>query len=118
VESVPIGQSSFDWLWWLCLIIVIGIFIGVAYALYWLGKLPGEAAYARGHPQASAVSVAGWLGLLFPPIWPLALIWAYTTPKGRELAPAPDLRGIESALKATAARIAQIERKLGKAGTR
>jgi hypothetical protein len=112
------GQTGFDWIWWLCLIIVIGLFIGIAYLIVWLGKLPGEAAYARGHPQAAAISVSGWLGLLFPPLWPLALIWAYTTPRGQELKPPPDLAGLQTALKTTAARIAQIERRLGKAGAR
>ena len=115
-NATLLGQSSYDALWWLCLAITIGLFIGVAYFLYWLGKLPGETAQVRGHPQASAISVCGWLGLLFPPLWPIALIWAYLIPAGRELKPPPDLAGIEEALKATSARIAQIERELGQAG--
>ena len=109
-----IGQSSFDGIWWLCLIIVIGLFIAVVYFIYWLGKLPGETAHSRGHPQASAITVCGWLGLLFPPLWPIALIWAYLIPAGRELAPPPDLAGLQTTLKTTAARIADIERQLGK----
>lgn len=114
--AIP-AQAGFDWLWWLSLVIVIGIFIAIVYLIYWLGKLPGETAYGRGHPQAAAISVGGWLGLLFAPLWPLMMIWAYSTPKGRELQPPPDLKGLEAALKTTATRIAQIERKLGKAGT-
>lgn len=111
-----IGQSSFDALWWLCLAVVIGVFIGAALALYWLGKLPGETAHARGHPQASAITVCGWLGLLFPPLWPIALVWAYVLPAGRQPVPPPDLGGLQAALEATSARIAQIERQLGKVG--
>jgi hypothetical protein len=43
-----------------------------------LGSLPGQIAHKRGHPQAAAVTVAGWLGLLTGGIlWPLALIWAF-----------------------------------------
>ena len=111
-----IGQSSFDWLWWLCLAIVVGLFIGVAYLIFWLGKLPGETARARGHPQTSAITVAGWIGLIFLPLWPIAMVWAYLVPAGRELAPPPDLDGLEAALKTMTARIAEIERQLGKAG--
>lgn len=114
-----IGQSSFDAIWWLWLIIVIGLFIGVVYFIYWLGKLPGETAHTRGHPQASATTICGWmgLGLLFPRLWPIALIWAYLIPAGRELAPPPDLAGLQTALKTTAARITDIERQFGKAAS-
>ena len=111
------GQSSFDALWWLCLVIVIGLVVGAAWFIYWLGKLPGETAHARGHPQASAITVCGWLGLLFLPLWPIALVWAYMTPAGRQLAPPPDLEGLQDALRATSARIAQIERQVGRTGT-
>jgi len=42
-----------------------------------LGSLPGQIAMKRGHPQASAVNVASWLGIATLGIlWPLALIWA------------------------------------------
>src|SRR5262249_1480320 len=84
MEANPAGaaQSSFDALGWLCLFITIGLFIGAVYFLYWLGKLPGETAKIRGHPQASAITVCGWLGLLFPLLWPIALVWAYLIPAG------------------------------------
>jgi hypothetical protein len=42
-----------------------------------LGALPGYLAHERGHPCARAVKIAGWVGLVFIPLWPLALIWAY-----------------------------------------
>ncbi len=42
-----------------------------------LGALPGHIAHKRQHPCAQAVSVAGWVALIFPPLWPLALVWAY-----------------------------------------
>lgn len=115
--TAAVGQSSFDGLWWLCLVIVIGLFIGAAWVIYWLGKLPGETAHSRGHPQASAITVCGWLGLLFLPLWPIALVWAYMLPSGRQLAPPPDLESLQGAVKTTSARIAQIERQLGRAGT-
>lgn len=113
-----IGQSSFDWLWWLSFAIVVGIFIGIVWLIFWLGKLPGETAHERGHPQASAINIGGWLGLIFPPLWPLMMIWAHSMPHGRELQPPPDLTGVQATLKTTTARIAEIERQIGKADAR
>jgi Protein of unknown function (DUF3302) len=114
--AAAIGQSGFDGLWWLCLVVLVGLFIAAVWLLFWLGKLPGETAYRRGHPQASAITVCGWLGLLVAPLWPIAMIWAYSNPQGRELHPPPDLKGLEAALRATASRVGAIERQLGKAG--
>jgi hypothetical protein len=46
-----------------------------------LGSLPGQIAHKRGHPQAAAITVAGWLGVAtLGLIWPLALIWAFLKP--------------------------------------
>lgn len=46
-----------------------------------LGSLPGQIAHKRGHPQAPAITVAGWLGLATGGLlWPLALIWAFLRP--------------------------------------
>jgi hypothetical protein len=42
-----------------------------------LGSLPGHIARNRHHPHTTAVTIAGWVGLVFVPLWPLALIWAY-----------------------------------------
>ena len=44
-----------------------------------LGALPGRIARNRRHPQADAIAVGGWLGLLFGGVlWPVVMIWAYT----------------------------------------
>ena len=50
-----------------------------------LGMMPGRIARSRNHPQANAINVCGWwgvvtLGLLLP----IAYIWAYTNPRWRE----------------------------------
>jgi len=46
-----------------------------------LGSLPGSIALKRGHPQAAAINVAGWLGVAtLGLLWPLALIWAFMNP--------------------------------------
>ena len=44
----------------------------------WLAGLPGRIAMARNHPEAEAVKLLGWAGLL-PTIYPWvqAFIWAY-----------------------------------------
>ena len=44
----------------------------------WLAMLPGKIAAQRQHPQAEAIRMAGWLGILTGIVWILALIWAYT----------------------------------------
>jgi len=50
-----------------------------------LASLPGKVAADRGHPQADAIRVTGWLGLLTMGLFfPIALIWAYTRPSGSE----------------------------------
>jgi len=44
-----------------------------------LGALPGKLARNRAHPQADAINVCGWLGIVTLGIaWPVALVWAYT----------------------------------------
>ncbi len=64
-------------------LIVLLVIIGVGlYALYWLAKWPGEVAKERGHIQAEAINVAGWLGILTGIVWIVAMIWAYTVPAG------------------------------------
>ena len=59
------------------LILVIATVVGV---LVVLAMMPGKIAAQRNHPQAEAVKVAGWLGMLTGIIWILAMIWAYMKP--------------------------------------
>ena len=47
-----------------------------------LAGLPGRIARDRKHPQAEAISVCGWLGLLTGVVWIVALVWAYTVSRG------------------------------------
>jgi hypothetical protein len=61
-------------------IILIVVASTVAFVL-WLASVPGKVARARGHAQADAVNVAGWLSLLTAlTTWPLAMVWAYCRP--------------------------------------
>ena len=62
----------------LVILVLIGIWVFVE-----LAKFPGTKARDRNHPQAEAINVLGWLGLLFGGIpWLIALVWAYTVPSG------------------------------------
>jgi hypothetical protein len=63
--------------------VVLSVLVGAGlYLAFVLGALPGRIAAQRNHPQADAVCVAGWLGLLtLGLLWPIALIWAYIRPR-------------------------------------
>ena len=64
------------------LIVLIAAVVGV-----WviLGMTPGKIARKRNHPQAEAINVCGWWGVITMGILlPLAFIWAYTNPPGHQ----------------------------------
>ena len=62
-------------------IILLLLFILVAWLFVELGGLPGKTARKRGHRQAEAINVLGWLGLLLGGVgWVAAMVWAYTKP--------------------------------------
>lgn len=47
-----------------------------------LGMMPGRIARERNHPQADAINVCGWWGVItMGLLLPLAWIWAYTKPR-------------------------------------
>jgi hypothetical protein len=61
--------------------IILFVVASLVAIVLWLASLPGKIARQRGHAQADAVNVAGWLSLLtLLTTWPLALIWAYFRP--------------------------------------
>ena len=62
--------------------LVFAILIAVAVTvIVKLGQLPGQLARKWGHPQASAINAASWIGIATGGLlWPLAFIWAFTTP--------------------------------------
>ncbi|MBE9476040.1 MAG: DUF3302 domain-containing protein [Proteobacteria bacterium] len=69
-------MSGLDIFAWIVLIVMIAT---VLIGFIALAKLPGKIALDRGHPQAEAVNVAGWLGALALGVfWPLAMVWAFT----------------------------------------
>ncbi len=61
-------------------ILVLLVLIGILVFLK-LAAMPGKTAIERGHPQAEAINVLGWVGLLLGVApWLVALVWAYTKP--------------------------------------
>ena len=68
-------MSGYDIFAWIVLIILIACVVAVFCIAGWL---PGHIARSRNHPSAQAVTVAGWITLIFGfALWPVALIWAY-----------------------------------------
>ena len=64
-------------------LLVLGVLVAVAiWLVVLLGPLPGKIARRRGHPQADAIYVLGWIGIVTLGLaWPVALVWAYTKPR-------------------------------------
>ena len=63
-------------------LIVLLVIIGAVITIWLiLGMMPGRIARQRNHPQAEAINMCGWWGVLTLGILlPLAYIWAYTNP--------------------------------------
>ena len=81
------------------------IFVGVIIVVN-LGKLPGQLAHKWGHPQAGAINAMSWVGIATGGLlWPIAFIWAFTTPFGRKSASSIDDWQLRSAVEPDAAAI-------------
>ena len=64
--------------------LIVLLLLAVSAAAIWviLGMMPGRIARARNHPQADAINVCGWWGVItLGLLLPLAYIWAYTNPR-------------------------------------
>ena len=72
-------QAFAPFLHWLTLVILCIVPVLVAYVAYRLGGLPGAIARARHHPQADAINICGWLGIITLVLWPLARMEACLT---------------------------------------
>jgi len=60
--------------------VVIAVMVAGAIAIVVkVGPIPGNIAKGRGHPQAEAIAVLGWIGIIkLGLVWPIALVWVYT----------------------------------------
>ena len=63
-------------------LVVMLVLVGAVIAIVvFLGPLPGKIAKERGHPQADAIKVLGWIGVItVGATWLVALVWAYLRP--------------------------------------
>jgi hypothetical protein len=73
-------QGAGPFLHWLTLGILFVMPVLVGLVVYKLGSLPGDIARARNHPQASAIRICGWMGVLTLIMWPIAMVWAHLNP--------------------------------------
>ena len=65
-------------------IVILVLVAVVIWLVTLLGSMPGHIAEQREHPQADAIKVLGWIGLITMGIgWFAALVWAYTKPMDR-----------------------------------
>ena len=94
----------------LTFVVMFVLLTAVAVLVKVLGALPGEIARSRAHPQADAINVCGWLGILTLGVtWPVALIWAYTRSTSAGGAPLQETENTQSieALNQTIAELSQ-----------
>lgn len=70
------GLDIFAW------IVFIIILVSVVVVFVTLAQMPGKTARERNHPQAEAINIASWLGLLLTMgvVWVVAMIWSRMTP--------------------------------------
>ena len=86
-------QGFGPFLHWMTLGILCVFPVLAAYVLYKLGSLPGSIAKSRAHPQAEAINVCGWMGIITLVLWPIAMVWAFLLPNkpaSGSVAVAPD----------------------------
>jgi len=70
---------------WFAIAVLVVLAASLVVGWVVVGMLPGRIARKRNHPQADAIAVCGWWGVLTMGILcPVAFIWAYTNPRWRE----------------------------------
>jgi Protein of unknown function (DUF3302) len=87
-------------------LILVGVIIVVT-----LGKLPGQLAQKWNHPQARAINAMSWIGIATGGLlWPIAFIWAFTTPVGSKSAVKEDHAGDSADPGAAATRLTALRK--------
>ena len=67
------------------LVVLLVLVVATLAIVVLLGIMPGRIAKQRNHPQADAIRVCGWWGVItMGLLLPLAYIWAYTNPRWRD----------------------------------
>ena len=57
------------------------LIVGALFLILIVAAIPGVLAKKRHSPWAEAINVGGWVGVLLPPVWMLALIAAFVRPQ-------------------------------------
>jgi hypothetical protein len=112
-------QAAGPILHWFTLVILCVFPVVGAIVVYKLGALPGAIAASRRHPQAAAINICGWMGIVSLVLWPVAIVWAHIVPRAVEDAGAvgqDDARALLDGLRRASQRLAAIEGKMPKAG--
>ena len=80
-------------------LIVIIVLVAACLGIWaMLGAYPGKIARQRNHPQADAIAMCGWWGVITMGILcPLAFVWAYTNPPGGQAVGMPQVEKPDSA---------------------
>jgi ABC-type dipeptide/oligopeptide/nickel transport system permease component len=74
------------------LLILAILAVGALFLILIVAAIPGKLAKKRHSPWEGAINVAGWIGVLLPPIWMLALIAAFVRPHSGEGAQMPSAK--------------------------
>ncbi len=100
-------MSGIDYFAWFVFITIVVSAVAIFVVL---AQLPGKTAAERNHPQADAINVASWLGLLFTGgiLWILAMVWSRMDPLAKPVGGAG-----KDEVAALRARIAELEAQLG-----
>ncbi len=62
-------------------VILVVLLLLIIWIYMALAAIPGSKARERGHPQADAINVLAWVGLLLGIVpWVIALVWAHMKP--------------------------------------
>ena len=102
-------MTGLDYFAWIVFIVIL---LSVIAVFVVLAQLPGKTAEANGHPQADAINVASWLGLIFTGgiVWILAMVWS------RMKHVAAPVETDHAEVEALKARIAELEAQLANDG--
>ena len=68
-----------DFLSVFALLVLVCLVSLAVYALFELARWPGRVARERNHPQAEAINVCSWLGILLTAgvAWIVSMVWAH-----------------------------------------
>lgn len=109
-------QGAGPFLHWLTLGVLFAMPVLIGLIVYKLGSLPGDIARARNHPQAEAISICGWMGIITLVLWPIAMVWAHLKPAAESGVAEGKSQSLVGELQQASRRLAAIGANLSKTG--